>query len=127
LDVERWINSEATKRERPEIGEDVKVMGIRSDGAAELTVACAFVDSQRRDAAAYLDRKASRSKAIDARVAARLAEPVTVAVNAADDPARGSFYLTTTAPRRNQATTARSGAATGVNGPITPGHPLQVY
>jgi S-adenosylmethionine synthetase len=124
LDVERWINASETKRERPETGEDVKVMGVRRDGATELTVACAFVDSQLRDAAAYLDRKADLSHAIETRVRGRLAEQVTVAVNAADDPARDSFYLTTTGTSAEAGDDGEVGRGNRVNGLITPGRPM---
>jgi S-adenosylmethionine synthetase len=124
LDVERWINAAETKRERPETGEDVKVMGMRCDGATELIVACAFVDSELRDAAAYLDRKASLSHAIEERVAARLGHRVTVVVNAADDSARNSFYLTTTGTSAEAGDDGEVGRGNRVNGLITPGRPM---
>jgi len=124
LDVERWINATETKRERPETGEDVKVMGMRCDGATELTVACAFVDSELRDAAAYLGRKASLSHAIEERVAARVGDRVTVVVNAADDPVRNSFYLTTTGTSAEAGDDGEVGRGNRVNGLITPGRPM---
>jgi S-adenosylmethionine synthetase len=124
LNVERWINAAETKRERPETGEDVKVMGMRCDGATELTVACAFVASALRDASAYLDRKASLSHAVEERVAARLGDRVTVVVNAADDSARNSFYLTTTGTSAEAGDDGEVGRGNRVNGLITPGRPM---
>jgi S-adenosylmethionine synthetase len=44
LQVERALNAPDEKRRHPEIGEDVKVMGVRSHGEIDLTVACAIVD-----------------------------------------------------------------------------------
>ena len=44
LDVERLLNGREFKREFPEVGEDVKVMGYRRGDALHLTAAVAFVD-----------------------------------------------------------------------------------
>ncbi len=43
LEVERRLNHADTKRDHPEIGEDIKVMGIRKGARIDLTIACAFV------------------------------------------------------------------------------------
>ena len=42
-----------------EVGEDIKVMGLRRGSAMHLTVACAFVDAHLRDLSAYDDPKAA--------------------------------------------------------------------
>src|SRR2546428_11919348 len=44
LDTERYINSPSFKKEFPETGEDVKIMGSREGGELNLTIALAFVD-----------------------------------------------------------------------------------
>ena len=44
LKIERYLNSNEFKREFPETGEDVKVMGLRMDDELHLTVGIAFVD-----------------------------------------------------------------------------------
>lgn len=43
LEVERSLNCAETKRLHPEIGHDIKVMGVRRDSIIRLTVGCAFV------------------------------------------------------------------------------------
>ena len=110
----------------PERGEDVKVMGVRVDGRCELTVACAFVDRHLRDLDAYLD--ARLRVAADARdVAGRAlgAEPE-VAVNAADDPAAGSVYLTVTGTSAEAGDDGQTGRGNRGNGLITPGRPMTI-
>jgi S-adenosylmethionine synthetase len=44
LAVERFINSKRFKKDFPESGEDVKVMGIRKNDTVNLTISMAFVD-----------------------------------------------------------------------------------
>jgi S-adenosylmethionine synthetase len=123
LDVERWLNSPETKRDRPETGEDVKVMGTRVGRAVELTVACAFVSAHVADAAAYGEKKASLRDAL-AGVAARGGAPPAIAVNAADDPRRGSLYLTVTGTSAEAGDDGQVGRGNRVNGLITPGRPM---
>ena len=43
LSVEQALNAPVTKATHPELGEDVKVMGVRTGDAIALTVACALV------------------------------------------------------------------------------------
>jgi S-adenosylmethionine synthetase len=123
LEVERWLNSADTKRERPETGEDVKVMGTRVGATAHLTVACAFVSSHVEGASSYLEKKSSLRDAI-AGVASRTGQPADVTVNAADDPARDSFYLTVTGLSAEAGDDGQVGRGNRVNGLITPGRPM---
>jgi S-adenosylmethionine synthetase len=123
LDVERWLNAQATKSAHPETGEDVKVMGTRLGPSVQLTVACAFVAAHVKDAAAYLTAKARLAKEIAA-VAARAGAPVDVAVNAGDDPVRESFYLTVTGTSAEAGDDGQVGRGNRVNGLITPCRPM---
>jgi S-adenosylmethionine synthetase len=123
LDVERWINAAATKGERPEIGEDVKVMAVRQERAVELTVACAFVSGFVESASDYLTKSARLRDDIQRRAAAHLGT-VDVLLNAADDPAGGSFYLTVTGTSAEAGDDGEVGRGNRVNGLITPGRPM---
>jgi S-adenosylmethionine synthetase len=96
LAVERALNGRGTKQAHPEIGEDIKVMGIRRDGGIQLTISCAFVgryvsslddDIAKRAAAGVLAIEAARSTT---------SLPVEASVNVADDLARGDVFLTVT-------------------------------
>jgi len=120
LAVERGLRQGAP----PERGEDVKVMGVRVDARSELTVACAFVDRHLRELDAYLD--ARRRAAAAARDAASIVldtEP-RVDVNAADDPAAGSVYLTVTGTSAEAGDDGQTGRGNRGNGLITPGRPM---
>jgi S-adenosylmethionine synthetase len=124
LDVERWINDPGTKRERPETGEDVKVLGARVGSSTRLTVACAFVSAHIENAADYFRRKQELAEAVRGRAAARLDGPIDVALNAADEPARGSVYLTVTGTSAEAGDDGEVGRGNRVNGLITPGRPM---
>lgn len=122
LDVEQWLNSPETKRLLPETGEDVKVMGVRHGPEMRLTVACAFVSAFVEDAADYLRKKAALSGAIARR--ARVDGDVAVSVNAADDPDRGSLYLTVTGTSAEAGDDGEVGRGNRATGLITPGRPM---
>jgi S-adenosylmethionine synthetase len=57
LAVERGLNSREVKRVHPEIGSDIKVMGIRHEQRIHLTVACAFVSRHVKDVDEYACKK----------------------------------------------------------------------
>lgn len=57
LETEEYINSQNFKKEFPESGEDVKVMGFRNDNTLDLTIAMAFVDSHVDSENHYFKRK----------------------------------------------------------------------
>src|SRR5581483_7422190 len=79
----------ALARERPFVGEDVKVMGARRGDDIRLTVACAFVGRHLADVEDYLGRRAEVAREV-AMAAGHTAErEVATVVNAADDDLRG--------------------------------------
>ena len=57
LETEQYINSPNFKKEFPESGEDVKVMGFRNSNFLEITIAMAFVDSYVDSENHYFKRK----------------------------------------------------------------------
>ena len=57
LETEEYINSQNFKKEFPESGEDVKVMGFRNYNTLDLTIAMAFVDSHVDSENHYFKRK----------------------------------------------------------------------
>jgi S-adenosylmethionine synthetase len=120
LDAELALNAPERKASYPELGEDVKVMGVRNGRRIELTVACAFVDRSVRDLADYL---AKRDRAAGL-VRAAAGRDVRVALNAADDPDAGSFYLTVTGPSAEAGDDGQAGRGNRANGLITPGRPM---
>ena len=62
--TEQYINSQKFKKEFPESGEDVKVMGFRNENNLDLTIAMAFVDSHVDSEDMYFNRKEEMLQAI---------------------------------------------------------------
>ncbi len=124
LEVEKHLNAPATKTSYPQIGQDVKVMGIRSRRRINLTLACALIGRYLRDLYAYLD-----SKILVAGLARKVAErgadqQVSAVVNAADDPDRGNVYLTVTGTSAEAGDDGQAGRGNRANGLITPYRPM---
>lgn len=126
LAVERHLNSAETKARNPETGEDVKVMGIRRDGAIGLTVACAFVDRHLRSIGDYLDCRREVAEMVETTARGMSDLPVSVVVNAADDEATGSVYLTVSGTSAEAGDDGEVGRGNRVNGLITPYRPMNM-
>lgn len=113
--IEMDLNGAACKRDHPELGEDVKVLGCRVGDARSFTVGCALVDRHVPSLDAYLASKelvADRVRAV--------AGEVEVAVNAADDPASGQIFLTVTGTSAEAGDDGEVGRGNRGNGLITP-------
>jgi S-adenosylmethionine synthetase len=122
--VERGLNAPELKTDRPEVGEDVKVMGVRRDRRIRLTVACAFVDRFVAHTDDYLAKRA-RVAEYAAEIAGRqTGEEVEVQVNTADDPDAGSLYLTVTGTSAEAGDDGEAGRGNRANGLITPDRPM---
>ena len=122
LAVERELNSSEAKAAQPEIGEDVKVMGVRSGGDLSLTVACALVGRHVADLDDYL-RKKARIREMALAAAGSGAE---VAVNTADGDTADSVYLTVTGLSAEAGDDGQVGRGNRVNGLITPYRPMSL-
>ena len=121
LAVERKLNSSEVKAAQPEIGEDIKVMGVRSGGELSLTVACALVGRHVADLDDYMRKKARIRD-----VAAEAAGGAEVALNTADGDAAGSVYLTVTGLSAEAGDDGEVGRGNRVNGLITPYRPMSL-
>ncbi|QQG49202.1 MAG: methionine adenosyltransferase [archaeon] len=119
LGIENRLNSAAFKKKYPEVGEDVKVMGMRKGKRLELTVAAAMVSPLIPNASHYVSVLGDVGKEID-----KLAEGVDLDVryklNAADDLKRGDYYLTVTGTSAEQGDDGNTGRGNRVNGLISP-------
>ncbi|MDJ1157638.1 methionine adenosyltransferase [Chelatococcus sp. SYSU_G07232] len=110
-------------RAHPEIGRDIKVMGVRRGRDVMLTVACAFVG---RFLATIADYAAAKAFVADTarEVAAAHGADATVAVNVGDDLAAGSVYLTVVGTSAEGGDDGEAGRGNRVNGLITPFRPM---
>jgi len=57
LDTERYVNSPKFKKQFPESGEDVKVMGFRKSNELRLTIGMAFIDRFVKNEGDYFKKK----------------------------------------------------------------------
>ncbi|MDX2054617.1 MAG: methionine adenosyltransferase [Polyangiaceae bacterium] len=124
LAVERRLNEPALKRLHPELGSDVKVMGVRRSDDIELTVACAIVSRHVPDLAAYLAAKDLVVQLVLATAAQTTKLHVSVIVNAEDVPERGELFLTVTGTSAEAGDDGEVGRGNRANGLITPYRPM---
>jgi S-adenosylmethionine synthetase len=122
LCVERELSS--LGRTRPELGEDVKVMGVRRGDRIRLTVACAFVGRHCADLADYLARKQAVTELVHERARRETDLAVDVELNTGDDPEHESVYLTVTGTSAEAGDDGEAGRGNRVNGLITPYRPM---
>ena len=128
LAAERFLNSEQFKRDFPEAGEDVKVMGYRLDRELILTVAMAFVDRFVPDAGTYFVRKQEMEATLEGFLARKIKtlDKVAVAINTLDDLKRGEagMYLTVLGTSAEGGDCGQVGRGNRVNGVISLNRPM---
>ncbi|MDQ7037606.1 MAG: methionine adenosyltransferase [Aquificota bacterium] len=126
LETERLLNSPQVKEKHPEIGEDVKVMGVRIGDRIRITVACAFVSKYVSNLSDYLEKKELVHRKVTDLASGITDREVEVFVNTADDPKRGSIYITVTGTSAEQGDDGQVGRGNRVNGLITPYRPMSL-
>ena len=119
LATEKLLNSAEFKTRYPEVGEDVKVMGLRRGKRLDMTVAAAMVAPKISNASHYASVLEDVLEELD-RLASSLRLDVNYRLNAADDIKRGSFYLTVTGTSAEQGDDGNTGRGNRVNGLISP-------
>lgn len=120
LKAENLLNSDAMKKQHPELGEDIKVMGVRVKDRIVLTVACAYVCSQVADKEAYMASKANVLEHLKNLAAKITKRKVEIVINNADRPEKNSYYLTVTGTSAEAGDDGQVGRGNRVNGLITP-------
>ena len=124
LRLEQHLNSPSVKAAHPEIGEDIKIMGVRRAGIIHLTIGCAFVDrfvSGLHEYCAAKTRVAEMAMQIGGRFSDR---DIVVNVNAADNVATESVFMTVTGTSAESGDDGEAGRGNRANGLITPYRPM---
>jgi S-adenosylmethionine synthetase len=119
LGTEKLLNSPSFKKKYPEVGEDVKVMGMRRGKKLEMTVAAAMVSGKIPDASHYVSVIEDVGEELE-RLASHQELGVNFKLNAADNPKHGEFYLTVTGTSAEQGDDGNTGRGNRVNGLISP-------
>ncbi|WP_126456780.1 methionine adenosyltransferase [Sulfuriflexus mobilis] len=126
LQVEKTLNASEIKSVHPEIGEDIKVMGVRRGEVIELTIACAFVDQYISDADDYVQKKTRLITLAEQAARQETDRQLSITANAADDVATGSLYLTVTGTSAESGDDGEVGRGNRVNGLIAPYRPMNM-
>jgi S-adenosylmethionine synthetase len=125
--TERMLNSKEVKSELPEIGEDIKVMGLRRGKEIDLTVAMSTISELIEDTNHYLAiKEEARQKILD--LASRLAPDykVNVYINTGDRVDQGILYLTVTGTSAEHGDDGMTGRGNRGVGLITPMRPMSL-
>jgi len=127
LDVEQHMNSPGFKREFPESGEDIKIMGFRNENDLNLTVAMAFVDRFVASEADYFRKKSEIYDAIDGFINSKYDfDEVNVSFNVLDREGRGinGLYLTVLGTSADTGDSGQVGRGNNVVGVIPLNRPM---
>ncbi len=124
--VEKKLNDKEFKKVHPEVGEDIKVMGVRLGEKIKITIACAFVDRFVKDVDDYVEKKENvKRTALD--VAKRFTtREVEVDINTGDDVENANVYITVTGTSAEAGDDGEVGRGNRVNGLITPYRPMSL-
>lgn len=125
-DTEKFINSDYLKKRLPEVGEDIKVMGLRTGKEIKLTIAAAMVSKNIPDLSHYLSVKAELKKAIEDKVTSKCEMPVEVFINNADNLEKEIVYITVTGTSAEMGDDGETGRGNRSNGLITPQRPMSL-
>lgn len=126
LETELYLNSSKVKKELLEVGEDIKVMGLRRDKHIDLTISAPQISSLTPDLDHYLSVREEIKDCIADLATGITVYPVDVFVNTADAPERGVVYLTVTGTSAEQGDDGNTGRGNRVHGLITPGRPMSL-
>lgn len=120
LAVEHGLNGPEIKQVHPEIGTDIKLMGVRHGERIQLTVACAFVDRYVASLADYAAMKDAVRQLV-VRMGREVSDrEVSADVNLADDLEHGGVYLTVTGTSAEAGDDGEVGRGNRACGLITP-------
>ena len=124
LESENLLNNPRVKKEWPQIGEDIKIMGTRVEDDIHLQVAAAIISTETRDKDEYANvMQAIENMLLD--YAVKITDqPVAVSVNTADVPEEGLYYLTVTGTSSEHGDDGQVGRGNRANGLITPYRPM---
>jgi len=137
LECEQYLNSEKFKKEYPESGEDIKLMGLRQNTKLHLTVALGLVDRFVDSEAAYFRQKAeileqikeftkTYAEAESSKTKFEWPLNPTVSLNTLDLHGRGmdGIYTTVTGTSAEDADCGQVGRGNRVNGIIPLNRPV---
>ncbi|MCI5866881.1 MAG: methionine adenosyltransferase [Methanosphaera sp.] len=129
LKTEELLNNKDFKKSHPQVGEDIKVMGLREKDKITLTIASAFVSRYVDDVDCYLNMKHELEDIVKDLAAKETDMEVTTLLNTADDETKkdeSGYYLTVTGTSAEMGDDGSVGRGNRSNGLITPNRPMSM-
>jgi S-adenosylmethionine synthetase len=108
------------------VGSDTKILAIADSSSTRVTVACAFIDKFLRDKADYWEKKGNLAKALLESCLLASDKPVILDLNAADDFAAGTQFLTVSGTSAECGDDGQTGRGNRITGLITPCRPMSM-
>ncbi|QYZ80092.1 methionine adenosyltransferase [Methanofollis formosanus] len=116
----------AYRPRHPEIGTDVKVMGLRDGDEITLTLAVAMVDRYLADVGEYVEAVEKLKESLQGIAPQFTGRKTQVFVNTADDINNGSVFLTVNGTSAEMGDDGSVGRGNRCNGLITPNRPMSM-
>ncbi len=126
LAIEQRLHGRDRAHDRPAWGEDIKIMAVRNGERLQLIIACAMIGRFLTNTDSYLEQKAALAEWVHECASEHGFAQCEVAINAADDAACGSIYLTVTGTSAEAGDDGQVGRGNRVNGLITPWRPMSL-
>jgi len=126
LEGERYLNSKNVKEKLPEVGEDIKIMGLREKNKITLTIAAAIISLLTPDKDHYVSVKEQVEAELADFASAFTSKDVEVKVNVGDNYEKGIYYLTLTGTSAESGDDGQVGRGNRCNGLITPNRPMSM-
>ena len=127
--IEELLNSKDFKKKYPQVGEDIKVMGLRDHDEITLTVAIAMISKYVDSVETYMDTKEELKDIITNLAMKYTNRKVTKHINTGDNPdskTEEGYYLTVTGTSAEMGDDGSVGRGNRANGLITPNRPMSM-
>ena len=129
METEELLNSKNFKKKYPQVGEDIKVMGLRENNKIILTTAVAMVSKYVDGRDTYLSVKDELKDIITDLALKKTDREVETFINTGDDNSCKSekgYYLTVTGTSAEMGDDGSVGRGNRANGLITPNRPMSM-
>lgn len=129
MEVEELLNSKDFKKKYPQVGEDIKVMGLRENNKITLTTAVAMVSKYVDGRDTYINVKEELNEIITNLAQNKTDREVETFVNTGDDDSCATekgYYLTVTGTSAEMGDDGSVGRGNRANGLITPNRPMSM-
>jgi S-adenosylmethionine synthetase len=127
--IEELLNSKSFKKKYPQVGEDIKVMGLRAHDKITLTVAVAMISKYVDGCETYMETKEALKEIVTKLALEHTSRDVEAFINTADDPTcktEEGYYLTVTGTSAEMGDDGSVGRGNRANGLITPNRPMSM-